>query len=140
MISKTTNIAMFAVAAFALSGMMVAPAFAAERGTNNTIWNAPSGVPDTDKERVSCSGLTNYLITKVTPYSTSGGYVKVETNGSACKGFDKAVITVQLKGEGDRTHVICGEYTTTRAVHTTNFFGCEFEAGDKLIVLVKYHW
>ncbi len=126
---------MFAIAAFALSGMAITPAFADSKNTYNNLTPGVNGQENVKTVSVSCSGMGNEFITKVTPYTNFGdGYVKVVTNGSACNGFDDVVIDVKINGTW------CSGYTTSSAIKTTYFHSCDFVAGDTVTVLSVYSW
>ena len=126
---------MFAIAAFALSGMAITPAFAADLNTTNFMWSGSNGVEDYADVSVSCSGMGNEFITKATPYTNFGdGYVKVVTDGTACNGFDKVVINVEIEDTW------CGGYTTTSPTKTTYFHSCDFIEGDKVEVIATYYY
>ncbi|MEE9573083.1 MAG: hypothetical protein V3W20_08555 [Candidatus Neomarinimicrobiota bacterium] len=67
MTTKIQNIAMFAVAAFALSGMMVAPAFADDQWTLNYVNDTATGTSATSAvDNDNCGSLATTCGTKTT--------------------------------------------------------------------------
>ncbi len=99
---------MFAIAAFALGGMMVTPAFASsyEQEVNTTADNYAY------KNEAQCNG--DNLITRVTP-NASQDYVKVVTDGDACSTFSSVTITVWVDGTWQGS-------TTTTNDNATHWF------------------
>ncbi len=104
MTSKIQNIAMFAIAAFALVGMAGAPAFAATlAGANTSTLVVGSVSTDFESNSVSCPALgqstafTNSLVV-----IDGNDRVFVEYSGAACPDTDS--VKVKIKVNGDWVH------------------------------------
>lgn len=115
MTSKIQNIAMFAIAAFALSGMMVAPAFAANLASANTSTLVSGSVStDDDTTSASCPALgqsTNFTNSLVV-IDSSNDRVFVEYNGAACPDTDSVLVKIKVNGTWVHNQVHNNDYGT----------------------------
>ena len=128
MTTKISQIAMFAIAAFALGGMMVTPAFATNLSHDFAITSAPGGNSKTDSN--ICGGGQS-IYTSANVYTSPEQYVKVTTDAADCGSHSNTSVSVTVNGD----HF--GSSSTTSGDKTFYFSG-SISAGDDVRVNVDY--
>ena len=128
MTTKITSLAMFAVAAFALGGMMVTPAFATNLDHDFAITSAPGGYAK-DTSNVCGPGQSIYSSANV--YTSPQQYVKVTVDADDCGSHSNTSISVTVNGD----HF--GSASTSNGA-ATYYFNGSISAGDDVRVYVDY--
>jgi len=121
MISKT-QFAMFAIAAFALSGIVGAPAFAATQNTTADNVNTAN---------TSCWG--NNMSSVVTPYSNEDR-VKVVLDSSACSSFESVRVDLYVETN------FYGSVTVTDDYKELSFYVSGLSVGNSVQVVTYYEY
>ena len=130
MTTKITHIAMFAIAAFALGGMLVSPAYASTFTQTPTVNSADGSVTITDAN--GC-GSGHELRTSLTTYHNQDE-VTVWVNATDCSSFSKAVVTIEVNGNYE------AHATTTNDNVNLNFSGISISSGDTVEAITVYHY
>jgi hypothetical protein len=128
MTTKITSLAMFAVAAFALGGMMVTPAFATNLSHDFAITSAPGGYGKTASN--ICGGGQS-IYTNANAYTSPQQYVKVVADAEDCGSHSNTSVSVTVNGNS------FGNASTTDGKKTFYFSG-SISAGDDVRVYVDY--
>lgn len=131
MTTKIQNIAMFAIAAFALGGMMVTPAFATSEPHTLTVtapaWGSSS---DGDDSPNACGGGYSPQ-SNLTVWNWAEDSIIVSTDADNCPTHYNTSIVVKLNG-----NVI---YTTSTTADTKTFFWAhDIDEDDVVLVKVTY--
>jgi len=122
MTTKTTSLAMFAIAAFALVGIAGAPAFAATQ--NTTADNSHTA-------NTSCWG--NNMSSVVTPYSNEDK-VKVVLDSTACNSFESVRVDLYVETN------FYGSVTVTDDYKELSFNVSGLSVGNSVQVLTFYEY
>jgi hypothetical protein len=130
MTNKITPIAMFAVAAFALGGILVAPVYAATATQTPTVNSADGSITVTDPH--AC-GSGQELRTSLTTYHNQDE-VSVWVNATDCSNFSKAVVTIEVNGNWE-------DYAITYNDNINlGFSGIPINSGDKVEAIAVYYY
>jgi hypothetical protein len=121
---------MFAIAAFALGGMLVSPAYASSFTQTPTVNSADGSVTITDAN--GC-GSGHELRTSLTTYHNQDE-VKVWVNATDCSSFSKAVVTIEVNGNWE------GYATTYSDNVNLGFSGISFSSGDTVEAITVYYY
>ncbi|MEE9339520.1 MAG: hypothetical protein V3U87_15715 [Methylococcaceae bacterium] len=130
MTNKITPLTMFALAAFALGGMLVSPAYASTFTQTPTVNSADGSVTITDAN--GC-GSGHELRTSLTTYHNQDE-VTVWVNATDCSSFSKAVVTIEVNGNWE------GYATTYNDNVNLNFSGIPISSGDKVEAISVYYY
>jgi hypothetical protein len=130
MTTKITSLAMFAIAAFALGGMLTSPAYAATFTQTVTVNSADDSFNVTDAH--AC-GSGQGLRTSLTTYHNQDE-VTVWVNATDCSSFSKAVVTIEVNGNWE------GYATTYNDNINLGFSGIPISSGDKVEAIAVYYY
>jgi hypothetical protein len=128
MTTKTTNLAMFAIAAFALGGMMVTPAFATNLSHDFAITSAPGGY---SKVASNICGGGQSIYSSANVYTSPQQYVKVVANAADCGSHSNTSVSVTVNGN------FFGSSSTSDG-NKTFYFNGSISAGDDVRVYIDY--
>ena len=117
-----------AVAAFALGGMMVTPAFATNLSHDFAITSAPGGYSKTASN--ICGGGQS-IYTSANVYTSPQQYVKVTVDAADCGSHSNTEISVTVNGDSFGT-------ASTTSGEKTYYFSGSISAGDDVRVYVDY--
>ena len=134
MTSKIQNIAMFAIAAFALSGMMVAPAFAATIASANTNLTVSGSVSTDSASSYGCTATQGQSLftNDTTVVDGSNDRVFVEYNGSACPDTESVKVKIKVDGTWVHDQTYNNDYGTV-TVYT------DISSGDNVRAYVTFY-
>jgi hypothetical protein len=133
MTTKTTQIAMFAIAAFALSGMMVSPAFAANH-VDRLDAEAPSYGTDSDSETNSnLCGAGESVYSSLTVGNGPEDYIKVTADAEDCDSHSSTSIVVKKND----SQIYSGSTSNDYKVWAIQG---SISTGDDIEVQITYHY
>lgn len=98
MTTKIQNIAMFAIAAFALSGMMVSPAFAATENDFLAVAAPSSGIRSDSETNSNECGYGEGIYSFVTVNNGVQDYIKVTADAEDCSSHTNTTVLVTKNG------------------------------------------
>jgi hypothetical protein len=98
MTTKVSQIAMFAIAAFALGGMMVAPAFAATETASLAVAAPSSGIRSDSETDANECGYGEGIYSFVTVSNGVEDYIKVTADAEDCNSHTNTSIVVKKNG------------------------------------------
>lgn len=132
MLRKTEQIAMFAVAAFALVGMLGSPAFAAERTFTHDI-DAPSSGSNVEwgVENPACGPSTTATLESTVSNNVDAITAEWDVNCGAT--FDEITIDVWRENTS-RSGSPDGTYNTTDDDHQVTFTNITVNSGDNFLI------
>jgi len=96
--NKTTNLAMFAIAAFALSGMMVSPAFAATESDYLAVAAPSSGTASKGETNSNECGYGQSIYSNLKVANGPQDYIKVTADADDCNSHTNTSIVVTKNG------------------------------------------
>lgn len=131
MTNKTTQIAMFAIAAFALGGMAFAPAYATTVGHALVMTAPASGTDTADKESLNVCGGGGTLYSESLVRTSPEDYLEVIADATDCGSHTNTSVYVTVDGN------FFGSSSTTNDYKKFVFSGA-IDVGDKVIVTVTY--
>lgn len=98
MTTKTTQIAMFAIAAFALSGMMISPAFAATESDYLAVAAPSSGTSSDGETNSNECGYGESIYSNLKVANGPQDYIKVTADADDCTSHTGTDIVVKKNG------------------------------------------
>ncbi len=98
MTTKVSHMAMFAIAAFALGGLMVAPAFAATETANLAVAAPSSGIRSDSETDANECGYGEGIYSFVTVSNGVEDYIKVTADAEDCNSHTNTSIVVTKNG------------------------------------------
>ena len=132
MTNKTTY-AMFAIAAFAIGGMMVTPAFAANH-VDRLDAEAPSSGTDSDSETNSnLCGSGESVYSSVTVANGVEDYIKVTADAEDCGSHSSTSIVVKKNNSQIYSGSTSGDYKVW-------WIQGSISTGDDIDVQITYHY
>lgn len=133
MTTKTT-FAMFAIAAFAIGGMMVTPAFAATIASANTNLTVSGSVSTDSDSSYGCAATQGQSLftNDLTVIDGSNDRVSVEYNGAACPDTDSVKVKIKVDGTWVHDQTYNNDYGTV-TVNTS------ISSGDDVRAYVTFY-
>ena len=110
MTTKTTSLAMFAIAAFALGGMMVTPAFAATESDYLAVRAPSSGTASDGETNSNECGYGESIYSNLKVANGVQDYIKVTADAEDCSSHTNTSIVVKKGGSTIYTGSTSNDY------------------------------
>lgn len=134
MTTKTQSITMFAIAAFALGGMMVAPAFAGTITSANTSLQVSGSISTDSRSSYGCVDTRGQTVftQNLTVENDSDDSITLEWNGAGCS--DVKTVKVSISQNGSKVY----DYTHDTAYGTITI-DANVNDGDRIQGYVTFY-